>query len=153
MPYTTEGTAWPTSVTLPDSIKDLIAVFYTLADDKSADAGPRMAKEIFTADAHFGGATAVHKGSEDIAHSRVNAWKTVTSRRHVVKKVFAHDAAGHDLLLLAELEQGFVNGKSLLSPFVVHVVVDADSVKAGSPRFSYMQVYADTAPVIAALKG
>lgn len=149
---TTETTVWPTSVELDPSIKDLIGLFYALADDKSSDAGPRMAREVFSKDAFMGAATGGFNGSEEISRSRDNAWKTVSSRRHSVFKVFVNDAAGHELVVLGKLNQVMINGKELVLPFTGHLVVDAESHAAGTPRLKHMQAYADTAPVVAALK-
>jgi hypothetical protein len=64
MGYVTEKTIWPTSVQLDQSVKGLIDLFYTLADDKSSNAGPRIAEEVFTKDGTMGAAAGVAKGSE-----------------------------------------------------------------------------------------
>jgi len=50
MSYVTKDTVWPTAVTLDPAVKKLIDLFYSLADDTSPEAGPRMASEVFTKD-------------------------------------------------------------------------------------------------------
>lgn len=65
MGYVTEKTIWPTSVELDQSVKDLVDLFYTLADDKSSESGPRLAKEVFTKDGEMG-AAAFAKGFEGV---------------------------------------------------------------------------------------
>jgi hypothetical protein len=47
----TSATDWPSNVDIPTPVKKVIDLFFTLADDKSADAGDRLADEIFTIDA------------------------------------------------------------------------------------------------------
>lgn len=64
MGYVTESTIWPTSVQLDQSVKGLIDLFYTLTDDKSSNAGPRLAEEVFTKDGTMGSSAGVAKGSE-----------------------------------------------------------------------------------------
>lgn len=66
MGYVTEKTIWPTSVELDQSVKALLDLFYSLADDKSSEAGPRIAKEVFTKDGAMGSSAGVAKGSEGV---------------------------------------------------------------------------------------
>jgi hypothetical protein len=47
MPYVTEDTIWPEN-TIPPEFKSLIQLFFSLADRKEDDAGPRLASEVFT---------------------------------------------------------------------------------------------------------
>ncbi|KAK5054689.1 hypothetical protein LTR84_001581 [Exophiala bonariae] len=152
MGYVTAKTTWPTAVQLDASVKELIDLFYTLADDKSSDAGPRLAAEVFTKDATMGSSAGTAQGTEAISHSRDNAWNIVASRHHTVLQVFVSDSAGRDLTLIGELTQVFNNGKELTAQFVAHLVVDAESHRAGKPRLSLMQVFADSAPFAAAAK-
>ena len=161
MGYTTEATVWPTSATLDQSVKDLIGLFYELADNKSKDSGPRMAREIFAENGFMGAATGGFRGSEgkergnvtscvtytmaEISRSRENAWKTVASRHHTVLKVFVNDEAGHELMVLGDLKQVMVNGKELVLPFTGNLVIDAESHATGKPRLRHMQAYAVSA--------
>ncbi len=68
MSYVTKDTTWPTAVPLDPAVKSLIDRFYSLADDTSPEAGPRMASEIFTEDAKLitgAGELSGHEGMHD----------------------------------------------------------------------------------------
>jgi hypothetical protein len=64
MSYVTQATVWPEPVSLDGAVKDVLGLFYQLADDKSSQAGPRMASEVFTPDATLLAATGVFRGKE-----------------------------------------------------------------------------------------
>jgi len=65
MSYTTREAVWPQGPAMLDErTKDLIARFYELIDSKSSDAGPRLASEVFTKSAYFGGGTGTFQGYE-----------------------------------------------------------------------------------------
>ena len=64
MSYVTDETVWPESVAFDDSVKNVISLFYQLADDNSAQAGPRMASEVFTPDGKFIAGSGAFQGSE-----------------------------------------------------------------------------------------
>lgn len=87
MGYVTENTAWPTSVELDPSVKELIDLFYTLADDKSSDAGPRLANEVFTKDATMGSSAGVAKGAEG-TYWGSSVTKTEIGRSQVLTLIF-----------------------------------------------------------------
>lgn len=54
MGYNTDETAWP-AVSIPNTIKSLIDTFFSILDDSSDSAGPRLADEIFTSDGVLNG--------------------------------------------------------------------------------------------------
>ena len=56
------NTVWPTRG-VPEPVKNIISLLLQLLDDKSDDAGPRLADEVFTSDGHFGAAHKSVKGS------------------------------------------------------------------------------------------
>jgi len=64
MSYTTENTIWPEQQPVDPSIRDLIALFYELADDKAAEAGSRLASEVFAENASMIAATGKFQGSD-----------------------------------------------------------------------------------------
>lgn len=68
MSYVTQDTIWPVPA-IPDGVKDAIAMFYELADSKHADAGPRIASEIFTPDASLITPTRTFKGATRTHHN------------------------------------------------------------------------------------
>jgi hypothetical protein len=55
MGYWTASTNWPSIKSVPDPVKELIELFFSLADDNSSSAGDRMADEVFTFDAILAG--------------------------------------------------------------------------------------------------
>ena len=63
MSYVTQDTIWPDAVTLDSKVKDIIDLFYQLADDTSPEAGPRMAEEVFTDSARMVAGTGTFEGS------------------------------------------------------------------------------------------
>lgn len=63
MSYVLKSTKWPSI--LPDKkIQGLISGFYELMDNKEADAGHRLAEEIFTRDGKLVAATGTFAGSQ-----------------------------------------------------------------------------------------
>ncbi|KAK5210839.1 hypothetical protein LTR47_001560 [Exophiala xenobiotica] len=152
MSYVIQDTIWPSSVNLDGGVKDLLALFYELADNTGPGAGPRMASDVFTKDAKVVAGTGESNGSEAISRSRDNAWKLITKRHHVIQQVFVNDKEGSDLMVLGRVEMEFRNGKSLEQDFTARVVVNLESKAAGTPRFELMQVFADSAPTLAALR-
>jgi hypothetical protein len=60
MGYWTASTDWPSIKPVPEPVKALIELFYSLADDTSSSAGDRMADEVFTSD----GVMAAHSRAE-----------------------------------------------------------------------------------------
>jgi hypothetical protein len=84
-----------------------------------------------------------------IAKSREHAWDIVTARKHEVTKVYAHDAAGTDLLLLGKMEAIVKSGKKAEIQFSGRVVVN--ETPAGARMKSY-QVWADMSPIANAMK-
>lgn len=64
MSYVTQHTVWPNCVALDSKVKDVISLFYQLADDTSAEAGPRMAREVFTSSAKMVIGAGTFEGSE-----------------------------------------------------------------------------------------
>jgi len=145
----TRDTIW-LSDSISEPVKDVIGKFYALADHKGADAGPRLASEVFTEDAVLIGANGTFRGSSEIAKSRENAWKVVTKRSHRVLQVFAGQATP-DIALIGVVDQDFANGKSLAARFATLIKLAWPEGQA-KPRISYMEVFADTAPIAAVLK-
>lgn len=52
MTYVTENTEWPTTIEVKPSVKELIDLYYSLADNPDAH-GERFATEVFSADAEI----------------------------------------------------------------------------------------------------
>lgn len=63
MAYVIQDTIWPSPPAVDQQTKDLIGLFYSLADHTGPDAGPRMAKEIFTDKAVMIAGTGEFRGS------------------------------------------------------------------------------------------
>ncbi|OQV02895.1 hypothetical protein CLAIMM_08011 [Cladophialophora immunda] len=142
MSYVTKETVWPDVVALDDNVKGVIRLFYELADNKEAEAGPRMASEVFTPSAKFIASNAAFHGKEEISRCRDNAWGEITARYHQICKVFVSDKECRDLFLLGAVKMGFANGKVVEADFSAHIVVDAQSAAAGRPRLELMHVFA-----------
>lgn len=66
MRYPIKNTVW-LSDSIGQDIKDLVATFYELADCKEANAGPRMATEVFTKDAVLVSASGTFRGFSGIS--------------------------------------------------------------------------------------
>ncbi|KAH7141942.1 hypothetical protein EDB81DRAFT_884996 [Dactylonectria macrodidyma] len=147
MSYVTESTEW-LSVEISQDIKNLFARYYELADSKDPDTGHLMAIEIFTESAVLIGPNGPLKGSKEIAKSRDNAWSAVTLRKHTISKGFAAQGKSSELVLLGSVYMEVVNGKCLHCPFAVHTKVESHE---GQPRISYMEVFANAAPIAAIL--
>jgi len=58
----TEHTEWPPG--FPDTLKDVITLYFTLQVSPSPDVGDRLATEIFTPSGCYYGPKANYKGSE-----------------------------------------------------------------------------------------
>ncbi len=63
MAYVIQDTIWPSVPALDQQTKDLLSLFYSLADDTGPDAGERMAKEVFTEQARMIAGTGEFMGS------------------------------------------------------------------------------------------
>ncbi|KAK1725884.1 uncharacterized protein BDZ83DRAFT_730017 [Colletotrichum acutatum] len=135
MSYVTNATNW-----LSDSItsqsKSLIAAFYELADSKHEDAGDRLATEVFSNEATFISPSGTFNGA------------AVTLRKHCISKGFAATqstvtSSKTELVLLGSVHMEFVNGKSLDSPFAVHIIIGSSTQALASPRINYMEVFSD----------
>ncbi|KEF55976.1 uncharacterized protein A1O9_07556 [Exophiala aquamarina CBS 119918] len=72
MGYVTEKTTWPTAVQVDQSVKSLIDLFYSLADDKASTSGPRIAEEVFTKDGTMMAAAGASKGTEGAPTSKAS---------------------------------------------------------------------------------
>jgi hypothetical protein len=59
------NTVWPTRGVC-EPVKNVISLLLQLLDDKSDDAGPRLADEVFTSDGHLGAAHKPANGSAGI---------------------------------------------------------------------------------------
>ncbi|KAK7443069.1 hypothetical protein Landi51_09272 [Colletotrichum acutatum] len=125
MSYVTNATNW-----LSDSItsqsKSLIAAFYELADSKHEDAGDRLATEVFSNEATFISPSGTFNGAAGFAATQ----STVTSSKT-------------ELVLLGSVHMEFVNGKSLDSPFAVHIIIGSSTQALASPRINYMEVFSE----------
>lgn len=152
MAYVIQDTIWPSPPAVDQQTKDLIGLFYSLADHTGPDAGPRMAKEIFTDKAVMIAGTGEFRGSAAISRSRDKAWEMVISRHHTVQRVYVNDEAGCDLMVLGRVKMLFRNGKDLEMEFAGRLLLDAESQTGGQPRLKMMQVFADSAPAASALK-
>ncbi|KAI1629839.1 hypothetical protein EDD37DRAFT_70452 [Exophiala viscosa] len=142
MSYVTDGTVWPVAVTLDDSVKDVISLFYQLADDNSAQAGPRLASEVFTPNGEFVTVAGTLKGSDEISRSREQTQARFPGRRHNIRKVFVNDKQGHDLFVLGHAKMDLVNGKSVETDFATHILINVQSNAAKSPRLEFAEVFA-----------
>ncbi|KAH8885886.1 hypothetical protein GQ53DRAFT_845261 [Thozetella sp. PMI_491] len=150
MRYPIESTAW-LSERMGENVKNLIATFYELADSRESDAGARMAADVFSSDAVLVSAHATFRGSAEISKSRDNAWAVVKSRKHHILKAFASNQEPQELSLIGTVEMGLYSGKTIVSPFSCHIELDSSPSSPENPRIKAMEVFADTAPLAAAL--
>ena len=101
MGYVTEKTIWPTAVQLDASVKSLIDLFYSLADDKSGTSGPRIADEVFTKDGTVMSAAGASKGTEGALRARNPTKNHISSQQ----KALYRDAVRRSDLTLSVLER------------------------------------------------
>ncbi|KAL2784648.1 hypothetical protein BJX66DRAFT_343838 [Aspergillus keveii] len=135
MGYPTDSTIWPTC--LSSDARQLIDHFFTLADTRSDDAGPRLAQEIFTPNGEFISPQATFVGSAEISESRKNAWTVIKSRQHTVSKVYVNDARGTDLIIIGRLRTESVDGKEASMDFVARMLLNTGDQ---GPRVSLYRV-------------
>ncbi|KAH8784987.1 hypothetical protein F5883DRAFT_707940 [Diaporthe sp. PMI_573] len=149
MGYDTDSTKWPTAVEVPQPVKDLVHRFYNLLDDDRPEVGAILADEIFTPDAtaYFGGQPST--GSADIRISRINAWKSIASRKHSVSKVFVCKSDASDLLFIAHVAMGLRNGKEVEGEFCGRLTIAG--AQGPNPRLTLYQVWGDTSALVKAL--
>ncbi|KAL0768884.1 hypothetical protein CaCOL14_008192 [Colletotrichum acutatum] len=86
--------------------------------------------------------------STEISKCREGAWSVVTLRKHCISKGFAATqstvtSSKTELVLLGSVHMEFVNGKSLDSPFAVHIIIGSSTQALASPRINYMEVFSD----------
>lgn len=151
MTYVTENTEWPTAVEIKISVKELIDLYYSLADNPDAT-GERFATEVFSADGEIKASKSC-RGTEEIKRYRDGAWDTVALRRHTIKRVYAHDADGTDLMILAVNTTGLKDGQSVTGDFTARIIVDQESLSREQPRLKYVQVWADPTALRKAMTG
>jgi hypothetical protein len=78
----------------------------------------------------------------EIKRYRDGAWEAIASRRHTISLVYAHDAKGTDLMLVAVNTTGLKNGRTVTGEFTARIIVDQHSLDRGQPRLRYVQVWA-----------
>ncbi|KAH6695136.1 hypothetical protein F5X68DRAFT_257864 [Plectosphaerella plurivora] len=146
MSYVTKSTKWLADDVDRD-VKALIAGFYELADLKSDDAGPRMASHIFSSDAVLVSPSGTFKGAQEISNSRANAWTAITSRRHVITRVFSGHNSPRDMVLLGSVNMHLANGETRDAAFSCHIKLAPQKDDVFGPRIGFMVVYPSPAPV------
>ncbi|KEF51077.1 uncharacterized protein A1O9_12859 [Exophiala aquamarina CBS 119918] len=131
MGYNTASTDWP-SLPPSQSVQALIDRFFNLLDSTSSNVGDMLAEEVFAVDAkaQFG----LH-AFEGQYHSQ---------------EVYSHDESGSDLLFLAYVEMDLKNGMRVEGEFTGRCVI-AD-VQASTPKLKLYSIWADSAPLVLALK-
>ncbi|KAJ4169266.1 hypothetical protein NW754_001350 [Fusarium falciforme] len=129
----------------------MIDRFFNTLDSTDADAGDRLADEIFTQDGKLklGGKWLV--GSDAIRRSRDNVWNAITSRRHVIVKVYSSQAdTCDDLLLLGNNTIQVRSGKTVQFNFVARIGLEG--LNSSDLRIKSCETWADSAPVKEALQ-
>ncbi|KAJ9636451.1 hypothetical protein H2204_005284 [Knufia peltigerae] len=139
MGYNTELTEWP-STSVPQPAKLLVDKLFAVLDSKAPEAGDTLADEVFTKD---GCLDSHHRfeGADAIRRSRINAWMTLTSRRHEVLKVYTDSYEGDDLLLIGQLTAGFASGELKRGEFIARIRL-SQSLSA-MPRIKSYKVWMD----------
>ncbi|OAL46314.1 hypothetical protein IQ07DRAFT_647307 [Pyrenochaeta sp. DS3sAY3a] len=148
MGYNTATTEWPNGKDLED-FKPLIDKFFSLLDDKGDAVGDQLADDIFTSDGELAAPAGKASGSAEIRTCRKNAWNLVVQRKHSVRRVYRHNDET-DLMLIGDVSMVLANGAKLDGDFAARIVLAR--VATGEARIKLYQVWADSAPVQAALK-
>ena len=60
----------------------------------------------------------------EIKTSRKDAWKTISTRRHTVLKVYANNANGLDLIVIGMLAMVTTEGDHMNNQFVARVLIE-----------------------------
>jgi hypothetical protein len=76
----------------------------------------------------------------------------ITTRHHEIQRVYVNDVAGRDLMLIGAVHMDLKNGKSIQGEFTARLVVHESYVGTENSRLAFSQVWADTAPFLAAMK-
>jgi hypothetical protein len=98
------NTVWPTQG-IPDHVKDLIGLLLQLLDDKSDDAGPRLAEEVFTSDGQLGAAHKSAKGSAGTSSFQtINSFSSSSMRELPLKRNNIFSNHVNMLILIHEYE-------------------------------------------------
>ena len=157
MGYPTAATMWPTPEP-SKKIKDLVDLFFTLADTKDDNAGERLATKVFAEDAVFSSARGVYEGSKginaalngelalmsaadlltEISNSRKDTWAKARSRRHEVLKVYENDTHGMDIIIIGELTAESLDGSTSTHGFVARMFLNEG--KRGAPKVQQYRV-------------
>ncbi|KAL3464515.1 hypothetical protein BJX64DRAFT_286325 [Aspergillus heterothallicus] len=146
-------TTWPTVVKISPAVRHLIARNYEIADIADPTAGNYLADEILTESGSIsapGGK--VFRGHAEIRTCRERAWDGISARHHLVHRVFVADPEALDLLIVGSVSVTLKSGKVLDGEFTSRLVVDPDSMASGQPRLQSVTIWADTLPLVLALK-
>ncbi|RFU23994.1 hypothetical protein B7463_g12340, partial [Scytalidium lignicola] len=139
VPSNITNTIWPTNG-VPEPIKDLLGLLLQLMDDKSDNAGPRLADEVFTKDGQLGASTKAATGSAEIRESRRTAWQKIEYREHKIARFYAHSDS--DFLFIGNAKMRTLKGYEFNEEFIGRAIVDDPS--SPNPRLQQFNVWIDT---------
>ncbi|KIN03243.1 hypothetical protein OIDMADRAFT_53039 [Oidiodendron maius Zn] len=143
------STIWP-ATPVPEHARMLINNFLDILDHNTEDAGEKLVKYIFTADAEFHSSGGVARGHKEIRASRTAAWKIVKYRRHDVVKVYSATDDASDLMWIGDAVLILKNDKEVKGAFLARIVLE--DVNSKDVRIKYFQVWGDSGPMMKVLQ-
>ncbi|KAF2501139.1 hypothetical protein BU16DRAFT_555639 [Lophium mytilinum] len=148
--FATSDTEWPSSTTVPSTVKKFLDDFFVVMDNNTPDAGAKLAADFFTPTATFILSGGTYVGSEEIKVSRIAAWKVVSERQHKILKVYTCTEDASDLLNIGLAKMGLVNGKHLEGNFLSRIIFE--DIKSSNLKMKHFQVWGDSGPLMKLLQ-
>ena len=146
---------WPSGA--PQGVRDVVTLFFSLADDRREGVGERLAKEVFTSDGVFAGTVGKFQGSAgeesmrlaptptltqtniELARCRDNAWTKVATRHHEIQRVYVNDAQGLEIIVIGTMTASTHEGTKSNHGFMARAVLS--DIKS-QPKISMYRVLA-----------
>lgn len=122
-----------------ETLKKFIVDFYEQSDRKPNEEIDKYL-DFFTPTATVIMASTTYHGNEEIARLRMDLWRTVTQRCHVVENVAR--ICSSEFLVTGYVEYTLINGKSLKVDWSGHLIFENEALD----KMRYYQVYLDTSP-------
>ncbi|EXJ59414.1 uncharacterized protein A1O5_12295 [Cladophialophora psammophila CBS 110553] len=141
------ATIWGDNVL--DPVRAWVVNFFSAADTRGEQAAQQFA-DCFSEDAHQEGMGAPLNGREEIRKSRLGAWDSVETRKHVLHKVYSLDSTSRDILILGKLESMLKNGKSFEMEFAAQAIFE--DATSSSLKCKNYKIWADKRIALEAAK-
>ncbi|MCJ1479742.1 hypothetical protein MMC13_008428 [Lambiella insularis] len=137
----------PPALSSPDlhpQVQSFLKTFYQISDIPSAHSAY---SRCFTEDAVLVMASKKAVGRSEILALRRSMWEEIKSRHHVPSKVFAPDEGRGEVMLYGNVEQGLKRGMKQEKEWAARGRLEGFERGVGGLRWTFYQVYMDTASV------